>query len=160
MERGTAAPTFRTVSIGAKRLYGSRCHLVYGGRPRPRWHCVRRGPSSPPHGKGHNSPHISARVYCGQRAGSCIRILGCHLVRSKLSGQSTLISRISWSLVPESSDTMRRHASVIHWCTCFLMYIISGNIIIFVAFIPMLFIGQKHFECRGASMCSIRAGFL
>jgi len=30
----------------AKRLDGSRCHW-YGGRPRPRPHCVRWGPSSP-----------------------------------------------------------------------------------------------------------------
>jgi len=28
-ERGTAAPTFRPMSIVAKRLNGSRCHLVW-----------------------------------------------------------------------------------------------------------------------------------
>jgi len=39
--------------------------LKYGGRPPPRRQCVRWGPSSP-HGKGHSSPHFSARVYCGQ----------------------------------------------------------------------------------------------
>jgi len=33
----------------------------YGGRPRLRRHCVRRGPSSPL-GHGHSSPHFSARV--------------------------------------------------------------------------------------------------
>ena len=37
----------------------------YGGRPRPRRHCVRWGPSSPK--KGH--PQFSAHVYCGQTAG-------------------------------------------------------------------------------------------
>jgi len=38
----------------------------YGGGPRPRRHCVRWGPSTPPHGKGHSSPNFSAHVYCGQ----------------------------------------------------------------------------------------------
>jgi len=37
----------------------------YGGRPRPRRHCVRWRPSSPTE-KGHSSPHCSAHVYCGQ----------------------------------------------------------------------------------------------
>jgi len=37
------------------------------GRPRPRPHCVRWGPSSPR--KGHSTPHFSAHVYCGQAAG-------------------------------------------------------------------------------------------
>ena len=38
----------------------------HGGRPRPRRHCVRRGPI--PHPKrGHSTPpHFSAHVYCGQ----------------------------------------------------------------------------------------------
>jgi len=44
----------------------------YGGRPRPRRHCVRWG-RSPSHGKGHSSPHFSSHVYCGQTA-ECIRI--------------------------------------------------------------------------------------
>jgi len=47
------ASTFRPMSIVVKRLGGSRYHLV-GGRPRPRPHCVRWGPSSPPP-KGHSS---------------------------------------------------------------------------------------------------------
>jgi len=43
------------MSIVAKRLDGLRCHLVWsnGGRPRPRRHCVRRGPSYP---KGGTAP--------------------------------------------------------------------------------------------------------
>ena len=41
----------------------------YGGRPRSRAHCVRRGPSSPPK-KWHSSPQFSAHVCCGQTAGS------------------------------------------------------------------------------------------
>ena len=42
LKRGTA-PTFRPMSIVAKRPEGSRCHLVrlVRGRPRPRPHCVR-----------------------------------------------------------------------------------------------------------------------
>jgi len=39
----------------------------YGGRPRPKRHCVTWGPSSPPI-KGH-SPQFSAIVHCGQTAG-------------------------------------------------------------------------------------------
>jgi len=35
----------------------------YGSRPRPRPHCIRRGPSSAL--KGHSSPLFSAHVYCG-----------------------------------------------------------------------------------------------
>jgi len=34
----------------------------YGGRPRPRRHCVRQGPSYP-HRKGHNNPQIGFSVY-------------------------------------------------------------------------------------------------
>jgi len=41
----------------------------YGGRPRPRRHCVRWGPSSPPKKKWRHSPQLSAHVYCGQTAG-------------------------------------------------------------------------------------------
>jgi len=37
----------------------------YGGRPRPKWHCVRWGPSSP-HGKRHSTPHFLVHVYCDQ----------------------------------------------------------------------------------------------
>jgi len=39
----------------------------YGCRPRPRPHCVRWGPSSPPL-KG-AQPHFLAHVYCDQTAG-------------------------------------------------------------------------------------------
>jgi len=39
----------------------------YGGRPRPRPHCVRLGPGSPSQ-KGHSRPHFSAHVYCGGTA--------------------------------------------------------------------------------------------
>jgi len=38
----------------------------YGGRPRPRWHYVRWGPSSPTERGTAAPPHFSAHVYCGQ----------------------------------------------------------------------------------------------
>ena len=42
-------PNFRPISVAAKWLHGSRCHLVWSrARPRPRRHCVRWGPRSPP----------------------------------------------------------------------------------------------------------------
>jgi len=48
----------------------------YGGRPRPRRHCVRRGSSSPPQKWGGALPQSSARVYCGQTAGWIKMALG------------------------------------------------------------------------------------
>jgi len=52
-QRGTA-PNFRSMSVVAKQLDGSRSHLV-GGRPRPWPHCVRWGPTSP---KGATAPNF------------------------------------------------------------------------------------------------------
>jgi len=50
-------PHFWPMSIVAKRLDGSRCHLVLvRGKPRPRPHCVRLGPSSP--AKGAHQPPL------------------------------------------------------------------------------------------------------
>jgi len=69
-KKGTA-PNFRLMSVVAKRLDGLRCHNWYRGRPLPRIHCVRGGPSCPP--KGAQQPHFTAHVYCGQRAG-CVSI--------------------------------------------------------------------------------------
>jgi len=48
--------------------------IWYGGTHRPRRHCVRWGPSSPPL-KGH-SPQFSANVRCGQTAGWTTMALG------------------------------------------------------------------------------------
>jgi len=39
----------------------------FGGRPRPRRHCVKWGSSFPR--KGHCTPHFTAHVYCGEMAG-------------------------------------------------------------------------------------------
>ena len=36
----------------------------------------------------------------------------------QLTSYSTLIRKIWWTLVQGSCDTMRRHASALHWCTC------------------------------------------
>jgi len=41
--------------------------IWYGGRSRPRRHCVKWGFSSPR--KGHSTTHFSAHVYCGEMAG-------------------------------------------------------------------------------------------
>jgi len=48
----------------------------FGGRPQPRQHCVRWGPSSPPQKWG-GAPHkFSVHVYCGQTAGWIKMALG------------------------------------------------------------------------------------
>jgi len=39
----------------------------YGGKSRPKRHCVRWGPSSPSPNRGHN-PQFSVHVYCAKRA--------------------------------------------------------------------------------------------
>ena len=62
-KRGAAPPNFRSTSIVAKRLHGSRC-TWYGGRPQPTRHCVRCGPSYPQK-NGHIHPtQFLAHVYC------------------------------------------------------------------------------------------------
>ena len=64
--RGTVpSPNFRPMSVVAKRLDGSRCHLA-GGRPRPRPHCLMEIQLPSP--KGH-SPQFLAHVCYGQTAG-------------------------------------------------------------------------------------------
>jgi len=54
----------------------------YGSRPRPRPHCIRRGPSSPR--KGHSSPPLfSAHVYCGHGRPSQLLLSSCKKVAQK-----------------------------------------------------------------------------
>jgi len=48
----------------------------HGGRPWPRPHCVRWGPSSPHSPKGAQPPQFSAHVHCGQTAGWITMPLG------------------------------------------------------------------------------------
>jgi len=68
-KRGRAQPPIS----GACLLWPNGCmdqHATfYGGRPRPRRHSVRWGPSSPPQKGGGTPSPISAYVYCGQTAG-------------------------------------------------------------------------------------------
>jgi len=45
------------------RLHYTKDTTWYGGKPRPRPHCVRWGHSSPKRG---TNPQFSAHVYCGQ----------------------------------------------------------------------------------------------
>ena len=56
----------------------------YGSRPRPRPHCIRRGPSSAR--KGHSSPPIfSAHVYCGHGRPSQLLLSSCTWFQSQTS---------------------------------------------------------------------------
>ena len=64
-KRGGAPPDFRPKSIVAKRLHGSRCHLV---RRRPTRHCVRCGPSYPRNRAHPPSPNFGPCLRC-QMAG-------------------------------------------------------------------------------------------
>jgi len=48
----------------------------YRGKPRPRRHCVRWGPSSPLQQGAEPPPNFSAHVYCGQTAGWIKMALG------------------------------------------------------------------------------------
>ena len=69
------APNFRPISVVAKWLHGSRCHMVLpGGTPRPRQPCIRWGLRSPPQ-KGGRSPQTLTLV-CGQPAGWIQMALG------------------------------------------------------------------------------------
>jgi len=61
------SPQFWPMSVVAKRLDGSRCHLVWWSAL-ARQHCVRWGPCSSSQNRGHGTPQFSADVYCGQTA--------------------------------------------------------------------------------------------
>ena len=67
-KRGTA-PNFRPFLLW-QNGWMDQDATWYGGRPRPRPHCVRWGPSSPsPSKKRGTAPQFSAHVYCGHTAG-------------------------------------------------------------------------------------------
>jgi len=63
-------PSFRPISIVAKWLDASRCHVVWSPRD-----CVRWGPSLPPQ-KGGRAPQFAAHIYCGEMAGWIKMALG------------------------------------------------------------------------------------
>jgi len=57
------APNFRPMAVVTNGFMDQDANW-YGGRSRPRPHCVRWGPAPP--GKGQSSPSFSAHVYYGQ----------------------------------------------------------------------------------------------
>ena len=63
----------------------------YGGRPRPRPHCVRRRPSSPLHGKGHSSlPTFAVYGWPMSTVAKWLDGSGYHLIRRWASAHVTL----------------------------------------------------------------------
>jgi len=66
-KNGAVPPNFRAMSIVAKRLHGSRCHLVMEVGFGPD-HIVLDGDPVPTPQKGGHSPQFSTRVCCGQTA--------------------------------------------------------------------------------------------
>jgi len=60
-----------------------------GGRPRPRPHCVRRGPSFTTE-RGRAAPHFSAHVYCGQ---TVVRLSYCCDLVEHSENQNVRISQ-------------------------------------------------------------------
>ena len=65
LQKGGTAPNFRPMSIAPKWLDGSTCPW-YGGRPRPRPHCARWGPSCPPR-KGGTAPNFRPMFVVAKR---------------------------------------------------------------------------------------------
>ena len=64
-ERGTAPHPLFGPCLLWPNVWMDQDTTWYSGRPWPRRHCVRWGPSSPKKG----TAQFSARVYCGQTAG-------------------------------------------------------------------------------------------
>jgi len=63
------APSVSDVGVLWPNGWMDQDETWHGGRPRPRPHCVRWRPSSPPQKKGGTVPQFSAHVRCGQMAG-------------------------------------------------------------------------------------------
>jgi len=84
-KRGTAVPQLFGPCLLWLKGWMDQDVIWYGGRPWPKPHCSRWGPSSPPPKKGAQQPHhFSAHVYRGQTARYRSR---CHLVRWYASAQ-------------------------------------------------------------------------
>jgi len=80
------SPQFRPISVAAKWLLGSRCHL-YGARPRPRRLCVRWRTRSTLHKKGQNPfPNFRPISIVIKR----LHAARCHLVWRLASAQGAL----------------------------------------------------------------------
>ena len=80
---GTPTTTqFWTMFIVAKRM--DEDATWYGGRPRHRPHCSRRGPSSARNGHSSPPPIFSAHVYCGHGHPSQLLLSSCTNGRPKI----------------------------------------------------------------------------
>jgi len=73
-KRGTTLPIFDPWLLWPNGWMNQDA-IWYGGRPRPRRHCVRWGPSYPPQKRGQHL-HFSVNVYFGQTAGWIKRLVG------------------------------------------------------------------------------------
>jgi len=67
-DNSSVYPVLCVCNVGVLRPNGwvDQDATSYGGRPRPRRHCVRWGPSSPTERGTAVLPHSLAHVYCGQ----------------------------------------------------------------------------------------------
>jgi len=62
---GTAPPPIFGPCLLCPNGWMYQYTIWYGGRPRPRRHCVRGGPSYLPQKGGTAAPHFLVHVYCG-----------------------------------------------------------------------------------------------
>jgi len=81
-QRGTASPIFSPYLLWPNCCTDQDA-TWYGGRPPPRWLCVRSPGTQPPSQKGGvargRSPQFSAHFYCGQTAGWIKMALGTEI---------------------------------------------------------------------------------
>jgi len=84
LSKGTQPPIFNPFLL-RPNCWMHQDAIWYGSRPRPRPHCIRWEPSSPPQ-RRRRSPQFSASVYCGQTAGRIKMPLGTvvNLVRDDI----------------------------------------------------------------------------
>ena len=83
-EKGDTIPNFQPCLLWPKG-WMDKDATCYEGRPRPRSHCVRLGPSPPPHKKGAKSPIFGPCIVAKRLDGS-----RCQLVRREASALATL----------------------------------------------------------------------
>jgi len=87
------SPSFRPMSIVDLWPNGwiDEDATWYGSRPRPRPHCVKRGPSSPTRERGTAAPLFSAHFYCGHGRPSQLLLSCCPWMST--DGQGTKCRR-------------------------------------------------------------------